>query len=104
MYQPQPDHDPDEPAGGGALEFQHPGDLEELELGTPVYEGTGLSVRALTAEQLERFLQAQHGQPARLLGRGWSTFAEPGPAAGEAPLWRLYAIKRGERPRSLAVW
>ncbi len=48
MYQPQPDHDPDEPAAG-ALEFRHPGDLdddqEELELGTPVYEGTGLSVR-----------------------------------------------------------
>jgi hypothetical protein len=28
------------------------------ELGTPVYQGTGLSVRALTAEELQRFLAA----------------------------------------------
>jgi hypothetical protein len=34
-------------------------DLEEL--GTPVYQGTGLSVRALTAEQLQRFLDAHQG-------------------------------------------
>jgi hypothetical protein len=31
-------------------------DLEEL--GTPVYQGSGLSVRALTAEELQRFLEA----------------------------------------------
>jgi hypothetical protein len=43
------------------------------ELGTPVYQGTGLSVRALTAEQLQRFLDAHHGQPAELLGSGWAT-------------------------------
>jgi Nuclease-related domain len=53
-----PDPDPDED------------DLEER--GTPVYQGIGLSVRALTAEELERFLDAQAGQPARLLGRGWT--------------------------------
>jgi hypothetical protein len=46
-------------------------DPEELELGTPVYEGTGLSVRALTAEELDRFLQAHAGQPSQLLGSGW---------------------------------
>jgi hypothetical protein len=55
---------------------QHPdpgpeeNDLEER--GTPVYQGNGLSVRALTAEELERFLDAQVGQPARLLGSGWT--------------------------------
>jgi hypothetical protein len=46
-------------------------DLEEL--GTPVYQGSGLSVRALTAEELQRFLDAHHGQPAELLGSGWAT-------------------------------
>ena len=45
-------------------------DLEEL--GTPVYQGTGLSVRALTAEELQRFLDAHQGQPAELLGTGWT--------------------------------
>jgi hypothetical protein len=45
-------------------------DLEEL--GTPVYRGSGLSVRALTAEELQQFLDAHHGQPAELLGSGWS--------------------------------
>jgi hypothetical protein len=40
-------------------------DLEEF--GTPVYQGTGLSVRALTAEELQRFLDAHQGQPAELL-------------------------------------
>jgi hypothetical protein len=45
-------------------------DLEEL--GTPVYQGTGLSVRALTAAQLQRFLDAHHSQPAAPLGSGWT--------------------------------
>jgi hypothetical protein len=45
-------------------------DLEEL--GTPVYQGSGLSVRALTAEELQRFLDAHHDQPAQLLGSGWT--------------------------------
>jgi hypothetical protein len=45
---------------------------EDLEaLGTAVYEGSGLSVRALTAEELQQFLDAHHGQPAELLGSGW---------------------------------
>jgi hypothetical protein len=49
------------------------GDDEDLEeLGTPLYQGSGLSVRALTAEELQRFLDAHHDQPAHLLGSGWA--------------------------------
>jgi hypothetical protein len=56
---------------------------EELEeLGTPVYQGTGLSVRALTAEELQRFLDAHHGQPAELLGSGWAALDPPGHPSG----------------------
>ena len=51
-------------------------DLEEL--GTPVYQGSGLSVRALTAEELQRFLDAHHDQPAELLGSGWAAPHPPG--------------------------
>jgi hypothetical protein len=54
---PNPDPDPDE----------H--DLEEL--GTPFYQGNGLSVRALTAEELQQFLDIHADQPAELLGSGW---------------------------------
>jgi hypothetical protein len=54
------------------------GDEEELEeLGAPVYQGSGLSVRALTAEELQRFLDAHHGQPAELLGSGWAALDPP---------------------------
>jgi hypothetical protein len=55
-------------------------DLEEF--GTPVYQGTGLSVRALTAEELQRFLDAHHGQPARRLGSGWAALDPPGHPLG----------------------
>src|SRR5215213_3754507 len=48
------------------------------ELGTPVYQGTGLSVRALTAEELQRFLDAHHDQPGQLLGSGWAALDPPG--------------------------
>jgi hypothetical protein len=67
---------------------QHPDpddyeDVADLEgVGTPVYHGTGLSVRALTAEELQRFLDAHHGQPARLLGSGWTTLDPPGHPLG----------------------
>jgi hypothetical protein len=50
-------------------------DLQEL--GTPVYQGSGLSVRALTAEELQRFLDAHHDQPAELLGSGWAALDQP---------------------------
>jgi hypothetical protein len=55
-------------------------DLEEL--GTAVYQGSGLSVRALTAEELQRFLDAHHDQPARLLGSGWAALDPPGHPLG----------------------
>ena len=63
-------------------------DLEEL--GTPVYQGSGLTVRALTAEELQRFLDAHHDQPARLLGSGWAALDPPehplgGPRTPPAP-------------------
>jgi hypothetical protein len=47
------------------------------ELGMPVYQGSGLSVRALTAEELQRFLDAHHDQPAELLGSGWAALDQP---------------------------
>jgi hypothetical protein len=60
-------------------------DVEDLEeMGTPVYEGSGLSVRALTAEELQRFLDAHHNQPAELLGSGWTTLDPPGHPLGVA--------------------
>jgi Nuclease-related domain len=55
-------------------------DLKEL--GTPVYQGSGLTVRALTAEELQRFLDAHHGQPAELLGSGWAALDPPGHPRG----------------------
>jgi hypothetical protein len=56
-------------------DYEDEEDLEEL--GTPVYQGTGLSVRALTAEELQRFLDAHGDQPAQLLGSGWATVDPP---------------------------
>jgi hypothetical protein len=61
---------------------QHPDpheDEDDLEaFGTPFYQGSGLSVRALTAEELQRFLDAHADQPAELLGRGWTAPDPPG--------------------------
>jgi Nuclease-related domain len=78
------------------------GDEEDLEeLGTPLYQGSGLSVRALTAEELQRFLDAHHDQPAQLLGSGWAALDPPGqplrgprtpPEAGLAPPSPLPAL------------
>jgi hypothetical protein len=60
---------------------QHPDpdpDEEDLEaFGTPVYQGSGLSVRALTAEELQRFLDAHADQPTELLGSGWAALDPP---------------------------
>jgi hypothetical protein len=54
-------------------------DEEDLEaLGTPFYQGNGLSVRALTAEELQQFLDIHADQPAQLLGSGWATLDPPG--------------------------
>jgi hypothetical protein len=52
------------------------------EFGRPVYQGTGLSVRALTAAQLQRFLDAHAGQPAQFLGSGWAALDPPAPLGG----------------------
>jgi nuclease-like protein len=98
-------------------------DLEEL--GTSDYEGSGLSVRTLTAEELGRFLDAQHGQPAKLLGSGWSALDQPmhphgvprtpraataalpaEPAAGSlgSPGRSALAAYRRRRATELAAW
>jgi hypothetical protein len=74
--------DPDD-SHGEDLDRYHEEDGEDLEeLGTPLYQGSGLSVRALTAEELQRFLDAHHGQPAQLLGSGWATLDPPGHPLG----------------------
>jgi Nuclease-related domain len=63
---PDPDRDPDK-------------DEENLEeLGTPFYQGSGLTVRALSAEELQHFLDAHADQPAELLGSGWAALNRPG--------------------------
>jgi Nuclease-related domain len=60
---------------------QHPNpdkDEEDLEeLGTPFYQGTSLTVRALSADELQRFLAAHTDQPAELLGSGWAAPDRP---------------------------
>jgi hypothetical protein len=61
---------------------QHPDpdpDKDELEeLGTPFYHGNGLSVHALTAEELQQFLDAHADQSAERLGSGWAALDRPG--------------------------
>ncbi len=59
----------------------HDEDLDD-DFGRPVYQGGGLTVRELDAEQLQRFLDAHAGQPARLLGSGWAALDPPGHALG----------------------
>jgi hypothetical protein len=95
---------------------QHPDsdsyeDEEDLEaLGTPTYQGGGLSVRALTAEELQRFLDAHAGQPARWLGSGWAGLDPPGhshggprtpPEAAPAPPGPLPTVPAGPVAASL---
>jgi hypothetical protein len=75
---PTPDPDPD----------KHE-DLEEL--GAQVYEGSGLSVRALTAEELQRFLDAHTGQPVQPLGSGWAAL-DP----ARRPSWSPWASPEAE--------
>ena len=58
--------------------------------GRPVYQGTGLTVREVNAEELQRFLDAHQGQPAQLLGSGWAAQDPPaqplgGPRTPPAP-------------------
>jgi hypothetical protein len=63
-------------------DLDHYHDENPEELGTPVYQGSGLSVRALTAEELQRFLDAHQGQPAQPLGSGWAALDPPGQPLG----------------------
>jgi hypothetical protein len=56
-------------------------DLDD-ELGRPLYQGNGLSVRELTAEELQQFLDAHADQPARRLGGGWAALDPPGHPSG----------------------
>jgi Nuclease-related domain len=60
--------------------YEDEDDLEEL--GTPVYDGSGLSVRALTAEELQRLLDAHTGQAAELMGSGWAALDPPRQPSG----------------------
>jgi len=65
-------------------------DDQDHEDGRPVYQGTGLTVRELNAEELQQFLDAHQGQPARLLGSGWTALDPPahplgGPRTPPAP-------------------
>jgi Nuclease-related domain len=58
-------------------------DGENLDdLGRPVYQGSGLTVRELNAEELQRFLDAHADQPAQLLGSGWAALDPPGHPLG----------------------
>jgi hypothetical protein len=97
-------------------------DLEEF--GSPVYQGSGLSVRALTAEELQRFLDAHQGQPAELLGSGWAALdpsaqplagpwtpeplpvvpAEPASGSLGSPGRSALAAYRRRRAEELAAW
>jgi hypothetical protein len=66
---------------------QYPGPYEDdgeglEEFGTSVYGGSGLSVRALTAEEVQQFLDAHADRPAELLGSGWATLNPPGDLLG----------------------
>jgi len=71
-------HDPDD--------FHHEDldrqDDEDDEFGRPVYQGTGLTVRELNAEELQRFLDAHTGQPVQLLGSGWTALDPPAQPLG----------------------
>jgi hypothetical protein len=76
MHQPSP-FDPDD------LE---PDDFDDDgAFGTPVYEGTGLTVRALTRDELDLFLDAHAQEPARLLGAGWDRLQPSTPPAQRVP-------------------
>jgi hypothetical protein len=75
-------HDPDDFDDEDLDRYDDGGDQDLDELGTPVYQGSGLSVRALTAEELQQFLDAHADQPAQLLGSGWAALDPPGRPLG----------------------
>jgi hypothetical protein len=92
-------HDPDD----------HHQDLDD-DLGRPIYRGDGLTVRALDAEEFQRFLDAHAGPPARRLGSGWAALDPPGhphggprtpPEAEPEPPGRQAAVPAGPVAGSL---
>jgi hypothetical protein len=54
-----------------------PGQDLDDEVGRPVYQGDGLTVRELNAEELQRFLEIHADQPDQLLGSGWTALHRP---------------------------
>jgi hypothetical protein len=68
------DQDPDDSHDEDVDRYQD----QDNEYGRPVYQGTGLTVRALNAEEIQRFLDAHTGPPAQLLGSGWAALDPPG--------------------------
>jgi hypothetical protein len=109
-------HDPDD---------VHDQDLDgenlDDEFGRPVYEGTGLTVRALTGEELQQFLDAHIGQPTQLLGSGWAALdplggprtppaatrpvpAEPVTGSHGSPGRSALVAYRRRRADELAAW
>ena len=72
-------------------------DLEEL--GTSIYQGSGLTVRALTAEELQRFLDTHAGQPTQLLDSGSTTqHASAHPLGGPRTPPRVQGEPPGPQP------
>ena len=59
-----------------------PGQDLDDEGGRPVYQGDGLTVRELNAEELQRFVEIHADQPAQLLGSGWAALDPPGHPVG----------------------
>jgi hypothetical protein len=74
-----------------------PGQDLDDESGRPVYQGDGLTVRELNAEELQRFVEIHADQPAQLLGSGWATLDPPGHPVGvpRTPPARTAAVPAG---------
>jgi hypothetical protein len=62
---------------------RHEDEDDSEELGTSVYQGGGLSVRGLTAEELQQFLDAHASQPTQRLGSGWAALDPAGHSVGD---------------------
>ena len=59
-----------------------PGQDLDDEVCRPVYQGDGLTVLELNAEELQRFVEIHADQPAQLLGSGWAALDPPGHPVG----------------------
>jgi hypothetical protein len=78
------DHQPQDLDGEDLDDDLDCDDDEDDEFGRPVYRGSGLTVRELSAAELQRFLDAHQGQPARLVGSGWAALDPLGHPRGVA--------------------